>query len=136
MVPLWLKMGSESWSELLAKGDLPIWVGMRFDGITPAMLAMGGWSLVTGWTYESDGEVILQPRVFDLMPKTTTVKINDGNHIAIGGLTESIKETKAGKVPMLGDIPMVGRLFKNADPEQKKSDLLMFIAPRIIDSIE
>ena len=136
LVEHWLKLGSESWSELLAKGDLPLWVGMRFDGITPDMLAEGGWSLVTGWTYESDGEIIIQPRVFDLVPPTTTVMLGDGKRVAIGGLTEGVKDTKAGKVPMLGDIPMVGRLFGDAGSEQKKNELLMFITPKIINPVE
>ena len=136
LVEHWLKMGSERWSELLAKGELPIWVGARFDGITPDMLGEGGWSLVTGWTYESEGEIILQPRVFDLLPPATTVTMNDGNPVAIGGLIEGVKETKAGKVPMLGDIPMIGRLFGDAGSEPAKSELVMFIAPKIINDVE
>jgi len=136
LVEHWLKMGSESWSELLAKGDLPLWVGMRFDGITTDMLAEGGWSLVTGWTYESDGEIILQPRIFDLMPPSTTARLNGGDQIALGGLTESASETKIGKVPMLGNIPMIGRLFKDTDSEQKKNELLIYVTPRIVNPAE
>ena len=136
LVDHWLKMGSENWSELIGSGSLPLWVGVRFDGVTPEMLAQGGWSLVTGWTYEQGGEVILQPRVFDLLSASTEVNLDDGKSVVIGGLTESTRQTMAGKVPMLGDIPYVGKLFSGQGSQPSKNDLMIFVTPRVVEPID
>ncbi|MCJ7771956.1 MAG: type II and III secretion system protein [Desulfobacterales bacterium] len=133
LVEHWLKIGSETWSELLGTGSLPIWVGVSFDNVTTEMLGQGGWSLFTGWTLEKGNEVIFQPRVYELMPPATEVKLNDGISIVLGGLTESTKKTNLGKVPMLGDIPYIGTLFK---AHEKKAELMVLVTPRVIEPIE
>jgi len=129
----WLKTGSETWSELLGTGSIPIWVGVSFDDVPTEMLGQGGWSLFTGWTFEKGNEIIFQPRVYELMPPATEVKVKDGSTIVLGGLTESTKKTNLGEVPMLGDIPYIGSLLK---AQEKKADVMILVTPRIIEPME
>lgn len=128
----WLKTGSQSWMKEIGSGALPLWMGVRFDGVTPDMLSQGGWSLVTAWTYEADRQVILQPRVFDLLPADTRVRRNGGQTVALAGLKAGEKQTPQGRVPMLGDIPYVGQLFRQKE-EKSGRDLLMMVTPRVIN---
>jgi hypothetical protein len=128
----WLKTGSQSWMNEIGSGALPLWIGVRFDGVTPEMLSQGGWSLVTGWTYEAGNQIMLQPRVFDLLPDTTQVRMKNGQTMALGGLQVGEKQTPQGKVPMLGDIPFVGELFRQKETAPGR-DLMVMVTPRVID---
>ncbi|MBF0384498.1 MAG: hypothetical protein HQL27_01375 [Candidatus Omnitrophica bacterium] len=62
----------------------------------------------------------------------TTVMVKDGITIIIGGLIkeEKIKTTK--KVPLLGDIPLLGIAFRNKDDSVRKTELVIFLTPHII----
>ncbi len=63
---------------------------------------------------------------------TTTVTVPDGSTIILGGLTK-LKQTKAGsKVPLLGDIPLVGGLFRTIDNSDKASKLYIFVKANIL----
>ncbi|MEQ1517795.1 MAG: hypothetical protein ABL931_15035, partial [Usitatibacteraceae bacterium] len=48
------------------------------------------------------------------------------------GIFETVTRTDVTKVPLLGDIPFVGNLFKRTQKQQDKTELLIFITPRII----
>lgn len=62
----------------------------------------------------------------------TTVMVKDGNTIVIGGLIdESITETEY-KVPCLGDVPLMGWLFKSVSDSSEKTNLYVFLTPRVI----
>ena len=63
----------------------------------------------------------------------TTVQVKDGATIVIGGLIkdENIKTDK--KVPFFGDIPLLGNLFKSQDSSLRKTELVIFLTPRIVD---
>jgi len=66
----------------------------------------------------------------------TTVMVKDGATIVIGGLMkdDNIHETK--KVPFLGDIPIIGAAFRSKDENTVKSELVIFLTPRIISGQE
>lgn len=64
---------------------------------------------------------------------TTTVLIKSGNTLAIGGLTGSTTREKMTKVPLLGDVPGLGVLFRSKSLEKRKRELLIFLTPTIID---
>ena len=133
LVDHWLKTGGDAWSELLGSGSLPLWIGVRFDGITSEMIAQGGWNLVTGWTFEKENEVFLQPRVFSLLPASTQVVTQSGQTVVLGGLvTDKPKTTTSTKTPILGDIPMLGELFRSSDSDNSKNDLMLFVTPHIV----
>ncbi|MDD5116474.1 MAG: secretin N-terminal domain-containing protein [Candidatus Omnitrophica bacterium] len=63
----------------------------------------------------------------------TTVKIKDGETVVIGGLIRHDKSETMTKLPILGDIPLVGVLFRHKDKDRdRERELLVFITPRII----
>lgn len=63
---------------------------------------------------------------------TTTALVADGETIVLGGIFEQTKSTSESKVPLLGDIPVVGRLFRSNTELNQKTELLIFITPRIL----
>lgn len=63
----------------------------------------------------------------------TTVQLQDGDTVALGGLIESEENQRVMKTPVLGDIPLVGRLFKNTDDAQKNKELVVTLTPELVD---
>ncbi|MEO1242365.1 MAG: type II secretion system secretin GspD [Pseudomonadota bacterium] len=63
---------------------------------------------------------------------TTTALVDDGEILVIGGLIDDQREIAEEKVPLLGDIPIVGNLFKQSSREQRRRNLMVFIRPTII----
>ena len=63
----------------------------------------------------------------------TNVLVSDGETVVLGGLYEDESTATIKKVPLLGDIPVVGTLFKNSSKTVTKRELLIFITPRIVD---
>ena len=63
---------------------------------------------------------------------TTTVLVKDNNTIVIGGIIGQDDTEKETKVPLLGDIPGLGWLFKTKRTSRKKTNMFIFITPRII----
>ena len=62
----------------------------------------------------------------------TNVMIDDGQLLVLGGLIEDTFSESEAKVPLLGDIPLLGRLFKRASKTENKQVTMMFIRPTII----
>ena len=70
--------------------------------------------------------------IFSKRSVSTTVMVDDGQIIVIGGLIdEEVQETES-KVPLLGDIPIIGALFRSSSTTTKKRNLMIFIKPTII----
>ncbi|NBA94022.1 type IV pilus secretin PilQ [Pseudomonas sp. R5(2019)] len=62
------------------------------------------------------------------------VLVNDGETIVIGGVFSNTQSKTVDKVPFLGDVPYVGRLFRRDVVQEKKSELLVFLTPRIMNN--
>ena len=62
----------------------------------------------------------------------TSVVTHDGQTVIIGGLMEDILTTRKRKIPILGDIPILGNLFKSTEVDKQKVNLLIFITPHIL----
>lgn len=62
----------------------------------------------------------------------TQVLVNDGQTVVLGGILETERRDAERKVPYLGDIPVVGRLFKQTTNTDNKDELLIFVTPRIL----
>jgi general secretion pathway protein D len=62
----------------------------------------------------------------------TVVVTPDGQTVVIGGLTSHNNSASSSKVPLLGDIPLIGNLFKFTSHASQKDELLMFITPHIV----
>jgi len=63
----------------------------------------------------------------------TVVVTPNGQTVVIGGLISNTKSTADTKVPFLGDIPILGQLFRNSSKAEGKTELLMFLTPHIVD---
>lgn len=62
----------------------------------------------------------------------TQVLVNDGQTVVLGGILESERRESDKKVPYLGDIPVLGHLFKTTSKTNNKKELLIFITPKIL----
>jgi type IV pilus assembly protein PilQ len=63
----------------------------------------------------------------------TEVLVENGGTVVIGGIFEQTDRTDVTKVPLLGDIPVLGYLFKNTSSTSAKTELLVFITPRVVN---
>jgi type IV pilus assembly protein PilQ len=68
----------------------------------------------------------------DTRQVTTQVLVNDGETVVLGGIFETERRETENKVPVLGDLPGVGRLFKSTNNTSNKSELLIFVTPKIL----
>lgn len=72
--------------------------------------------------------------VIDLRSASTVVVTPDGQTIIIGGLMRDQKTSIDSKIPLLGDIPLLGNLFKHRQDSTTKSELLIFLTPHIVNT--
>jgi type IV pilus assembly protein PilQ len=68
----------------------------------------------------------------DTSQLTTTVFIGDGQTVVLGGILETERRENEKKVPYLGDIPILGHLFKSTGKVNNKDELLIFVTPKIL----
>lgn len=66
----------------------------------------------------------------------TTVLVGDSDTVALGGLTRDKSSDQVVKIPLLGDIPIIGWLFKSKTTSVEKRNLLIFMTPRIVRQYE
>ena len=72
--------------------------------------------------------------VFSKRSVNTSLTIYDGYTVAVGGLMREDVQTVEDKVPILGDIPLIGRLFQSEGENRIKSNLIIFVTAQIIDA--
>jgi general secretion pathway protein D len=70
---------------------------------------------------------------FSIRQVVTTVNIWDNQTVVLGGLISSSTSSTKDKVPMLGDLPLVGRLFQSQSKTTTKQNLMIFVTATIID---
>ena len=63
---------------------------------------------------------------------TTQIAVNNGDTAVIGGIYEETLRNEVDKVPWLGDLPLLGYLFKTTTKSSEKTELLIFLTPRIV----
>ncbi|MCP5005638.1 MAG: hypothetical protein GY941_17140 [Planctomycetes bacterium] len=73
--------------------------------------------------------------VMNVKQSSTVVRLMDGEMVTIGGLIQDEAFKTKRKVPVLGDIPIVGSAFKGANKRKGKNELVIFITPRVIKNI-
>lgn len=79
------------------------------------------------------GEKVMGQPAIDKNLLRTKVEVANGETIVLGGIYEQEQSINENKVPLLGDIPVVGNVFKNTNKKFTKNELLIFITPRVID---
>ena len=72
--------------------------------------------------------------VLDIKQSSGVVRMKDGEMVIIGGLIQEESSETERKVPILGDIPFLGRLFTGSYTAKSKSELVIFISPKIVKS--
>jgi general secretion pathway protein D len=86
---------------------------------------------VLGSTTVSTSGTIIPPELSKRDIKTK-VTVNDGKTIVVGGLIRNNKSIEETKVPILGDIPLLGWFFKHRVVSNRKTNLLVFITPHVV----
>jgi general secretion pathway protein D len=76
--------------------------------------------------------VINQP-IFDVRKVSTSVSVYDGSTVVLGGLVREDIQKVNDKVPILGDVPLIGRLFRSKIDQNIKRNLIIFVTARLID---
>lgn len=84
-------------------------------------------------TFEVTPNVINQP-IFSTRKVTTNVSVWDGQTVALGGLIREDVQKVQDKVPLLGDIPLAGRLFRSDVDQKIKRNLIIFVTARLMDA--
>ena len=84
-------------------------------------------SSIAGPVTSNSADLILNKREIQ-----TTMTVDDGQIMAIGGLLDDSERRTLEKVPLLGDIPLVGELFKSRTRSRGKTNLMVFIRPTIL----
>jgi type IV pilus assembly protein PilQ len=62
----------------------------------------------------------------------TQVLVSNGETVVLGGIYEQERREGVSKVPLLGDIPLLGVLFRDSNKVDSKNELLIFVTPKII----
>lgn len=83
---------------------------------------------------DSPGEDTPAGPTIDLTKLETQVLVPDGQTVVLGGIFQNNALTSQSKVPFLGDIPVLGRLFRKDINSEEKRELLIFITPRIMSN--
>ena len=92
---------------------------------------------LVGWTINTSS-VLLTPNVinqpiFSTRKVRTSVSVWDGQTVMLGGLMREDVQKVEDKVPFLGDIPLVGRLFRSSVDQHQKRNLVIFVTARLIN---
>ena len=95
-------------------------------------------SPITGTTEDGESVIITENRiempVFATRKIETAITIFDGYTVAVGGLMREDVQNVEDKIPILGDIPLIGRLFQSKSESRIKSNLVMFVTAQVIDA--
>lgn len=70
----------------------------------------------------------------DTQEISTQVLVENGETIVLGGIFQQISTNEVSKVPLLGDLPFIGKLFSSSGTHEEKRELLIFVTPKIITS--
>ena len=109
-------------------------VGVRLT-VRPQINSGGGVTLairqevssVSGTVSRSSDELVLNKREIE-----TSVVVDDGAIIALGGLLDHASGERRDKVPLLGDIPLLGALFRSSSRTNARTNLMVFLRPTVV----
>jgi general secretion pathway protein D len=79
----------------------------------------------------SNGQPVVAPR-FDIQKAQTTVSVSNGQTVVLGGLITKRRSEFHRKVPGLGDVPVLGRLFRYDGVSETKTELLIILTPHVV----
>ncbi len=82
---------------------------------------------------ERNGEVLAEAPILNVKETGTVVRVRNNELVVIGGLIGDVKGVEERKVPGLGDIPVLGYLFKSKRVFTEKRELIIFLRPRLVE---
>ena len=100
--------------------------------VTPQITPEGNIILDLDINKDSRGETTPQGVAIDTKHIQTQILIENGGTVVIGGIFEMEETNQETKIPLLGDVPVVGNLFKSRTRESSKREMLVFITPKVI----
>lgn len=98
--------------------------------VTPQITPEGNIILEVDINKDSRGETTAAGIAINTKHVQTQILVENGGTVVIGGIFTDEETEDVAKVPLLGDIPLVGNLFKNKAKSSRKQELLIFITPR------
>ncbi len=116
-------------------------VGLKLS-LTPTIHPAGEVTVELNFEISSLGAPIPGVAGGALLPPVNTrnldtfIKIKDGETRLLGGLIQDISTEGRRRIPLLGDIPLIGRLFSNTDTTKTRTDVLISLTPRIVKAME
>jgi pilus assembly protein CpaC len=66
----------------------------------------------------------------------TEVELKDGQHLSIAGLLDNSTIRNVNKIPILGDLPILGALFRSKSVRERRSELLVIVTPKLVGASE
>jgi type IV pilus assembly protein PilQ len=100
--------------------------------VTPQITPEGNILLDLDITKDALGDVVAGAITINTKHVKTQVLVENGGTVLIGGIFEMSENDNVSKVPLLGDIPFAGNLFKQTTRSSSKQELLFFITPKMI----
>jgi type IV pilus assembly protein PilQ len=100
--------------------------------VTPQITPEGGIILSLDITKDSVGISTLAGYAINTKHIKTQVLVENGGTVVIGGIYELTEASNDTQVPVLGDLPVVGHLFKSRTKSSSKKELLVFITPKVV----
>jgi type IV pilus assembly protein PilQ len=100
--------------------------------VTPQITPDGSVVLDVDVNRDSVGQITAAGYAINTKHVKTQVRVEDGGTVVLGGIYEETSRNDDAKVPGLGEVPGLGWLFKKRDQTQRKSELLIFLTPRVV----
>jgi pilus assembly protein CpaC len=139
-------------ASFLAGGEIPIPVPQGTFGSIGIEYKKYGVGLAFTPTVLNSGQInlVIKPNVSQLDPShsvtiagiaipaltvreaSTTVELRDGQSFMLGGLLQNISQTNQNQLPWLGDVPVLGALFRSASYQKNETDLVIVVTPRLV----
>ena len=100
--------------------------------VIPQITPDGNVVLEVDVSKDSKGEETRAGPAINTQHVKTKVMVENGGTVVLGGIYQQTERTNVSKVPLLGDVPVLGYLFKTQGRESAKTELLVFITPKIV----
>lgn len=101
--------------------------------VTPQITPDGNVVLEVDVNKDSKGEETRAGFAINTQHVKTKVMVENGGTVVLGGIYQQTERNNVTKVPLLGDVPLLGYLFKTTGRESTKTELLVFITPKIVN---
>jgi type IV pilus assembly protein PilQ len=100
--------------------------------VTPQITPDGNVVIDVDVNKDSVGQETRAGFAIDTKHVKTQVMVDNGGTVVLGGIYQQVERNSVSKVPLLGDVPVLGYLFRNTSRTNDKTELLVFITPKIV----